>query len=98
MVGQAWYWWFSPAEAGCQATSPCHATPPANLPDGTAEWQVQSWTANGSSNWSDPLLLTVGVDQATGARTCSPSGTRQRIDPVHVERVGARDAVLHPRD
>jgi hypothetical protein len=73
--GSPAYWWFSPADAGCQATSPCHATPPANLADGTAEWQVQAWTANGSSSWSAPLAVTLAVTAPPAPVLLSPTGT-----------------------
>ena len=48
-------WWFSPASAGCQTTTSCSVTTQVALQPGTAEWQVQSSTPLGHSNWSAPV-------------------------------------------
>ena len=73
--GAASLWWYSPLEAGCQTAAQCSTTPPANLQNGTTEWQVQSWTASGHSDWSAPLVLNVGAAAPSAPTLVSPSGT-----------------------
>jgi hypothetical protein len=73
--GTASFWWYSRLEAGCQTGTQCSATPAANLQNGAAEWQVQSWTANGHSDWSAAVVLTVNAAAPLVPTLVSPSGT-----------------------
>jgi hypothetical protein len=43
-TGATRYWWFTPAAAGCASGGDCIVTPAVGLVNGTAQWQVQTWT------------------------------------------------------
>jgi hypothetical protein len=73
--GPAAYRWFAPGDAGCAAASECAATPPVGLQNGTAEWQVQAWTANGYGEWSAPTALTVSIPAPPAPGPLSPNGS-----------------------
>lgn len=73
--GSPTYQWYTPAAAGCAASSQCAATAQVALQNGTAEWQVQSWTVNGHGQWSPTVALTVSVPAPSTPALVSPNGS-----------------------
>ena len=69
------YWWFTPADAGCIAAGECAAMPLVGLQNGTAEWQMQAWTANGHGEWGSPTALTVSIPPPPAPTLVSPRGS-----------------------
>ncbi len=79
--GAPGYWWFTPAEAGCIAAGECAAMPLVGLQNGTAEWQMQAWTANGHGDWSAPTALTVSIPAPPAPALVSPRGSTSGSPP-----------------
>lgn len=59
--GTAGIFWYTPSAAGCDAAGECVVVPTVRLTNGTADWQVQAWTANGYGPWTEPVALSVEV-------------------------------------
>jgi hypothetical protein len=79
--GATTYLWFTPAAAGCGAGGDCIVTPLVTLTNGTAEWQVQAWTANGYGAWSPIVAVTVNIAAPTAPVLISPTGTLTTATP-----------------
>lgn len=79
--GPAWYWWYTPAGAACDTDDECSVTPLAGLANGTANWQVQSWTDAGHSDWSPLISLTVDIAPPAAPVPTSPNGAAGSATP-----------------
>jgi hypothetical protein len=62
--GPAHTFWYTPAAAGCDAVADCVVVPVFRLTNGTAEWMVQAWTADGFGPWTEPVALSVEIPVA----------------------------------
>jgi hypothetical protein len=103
--GAAQSWWLTPADAGCISAVECEATPSITLQDGTAEWQVQVWTANGHGPWSAPTTVSVSTEEPLssgeppaptliapiGSTTASPTYTWNASEGATLYYVGVYD-------
>jgi hypothetical protein len=74
-------WWYTPAAAGCSATTECSAVPQVTLLNGTLQWQVQVWTTNGYGPWSPIVSLTVNISTPSAPTLVSPSGAAGSTSP-----------------
>jgi hypothetical protein len=104
--GAAQSWWLTPADAGCTSAVECEATPSITLQEGTAEWQVQVWTANGHGPWSSPVTISVSSEEPlssgepraptliapAGSTTASPTYTWNASTGATLYYVGVYDA------
>jgi hypothetical protein len=72
--GAVRYWWLTPAEVGCASAAECEAAPVVGLQNGTAEWQIQVWTANGHGPWSVPITVSVVIGEPPAPTLIAPVG------------------------
>jgi hypothetical protein len=80
--GAPTYWWVSPAGAGCAAASECSTLLQVALLNGTAEWQVQAWTATGYGPWSPSVALGVNISAPPATTLLSPDGAAGSNSPL----------------
>jgi len=59
--GPANTFWFTPADAGCDAVTVCAVVPMLRLTNGTVEWMVQAWTTGGFGPWTEPVAVSVEI-------------------------------------
>ena len=88
------------AHACCQVTSPCRQRRrPRPWRTGRLNGRCRAGRLTGQTTWSCSSPATVGVRPGHRRQVylVRLSGTAERVDPVHVERVGARDAVQYIR-
>lgn len=67
--------WYRPLDAGCDTATQCSIVSQVPLQNGTAEWQVQVWTANGHGDWSPLVPLGVSVPAPPAPALVSPDGS-----------------------
>jgi hypothetical protein len=79
---------------GCNVAGQCSAAPDAALAQGTAEWQVQSWTSDGFGPWSAVIALTVAVSMPPPPTLISPVGAVGSASPT-LEWNGSTDAAVY---
>jgi hypothetical protein len=73
--------WFTPAAAGCATVGQCSVVADVMLQNGTADWQVQAWTAVGHGSWSVLVALTVNIPAPAAPVIVSPSGATTATAP-----------------
>ena len=70
--------------------------PPVGLQNGTAEWQVQAWTANGHGNWSPPTALAISFPAPPAPGSLSPKGSTT-VSPPFTWNASAGATVYYVR-
>jgi hypothetical protein len=77
--------WYTAEQAGCvSGAGTCSVTPTTALPQGAAQWWIQTWNDAGYGPWSDAMMFMVTNGAPGKAGLISPSGTVNTATPAYV--------------